>query len=170
MAKGRPELGPGITPAPRYSNDIWKIAQSMATVDLKTIGDRSSGLEHGGKQGHRVKEHPAAFPVELPRALIGFLAGRGELVIEPFCGAGSTIIAAEKCGRVCYAMDLVPLYVDVAIRRWEAFTGRDALDDAGRPYKQIALARGKPDGRAQTGANSSKADRRQSRKAAAQPA
>jgi len=45
-------------------------------------------------------------------------------VFEPFCGSGTTIIAAEQLGRRCYALEIEPRYVQVAIDRWEAFTGR----------------------------------------------
>lgn len=47
----------------------------------------------------------------------------GQTVYEPFCGSGTTIIAAEMTGRCCHAIELNPLYVDVAIQRWQAFTG-----------------------------------------------
>jgi DNA modification methylase len=48
-------------------------------------------------------------------------------VLDTFCGSGTTILAAERVGRRAYAMELEPRYVDVAIRRWQAFTRRDAV-------------------------------------------
>lgn len=71
-----PEHGERIAPDHRYRNDVWQISQSQATVGLKTIGRKSTGLEHGGQRAHMVKEHPAAFPVELPRAVMGFMTTR----------------------------------------------------------------------------------------------
>lgn len=53
--------------------------------------------------------------------------GTGHLVYEPFSGSGSTIIAAQTTGRVCLAMELDPGYCDVAVRRWEEFTGEVAV-------------------------------------------
>ena len=50
----------------------------------------------------------------------------GEAVYEPFLGSGTTLIAAETTGRVCLGIELDPLYVDVAVRRWQAFTGKAA--------------------------------------------
>ncbi|HUO64878.1 MAG TPA: DNA methyltransferase, partial [Terriglobales bacterium] len=50
----------------------------------------------------------------------------GEAVYEPFSGSGTTLMAAETLGRRCYAMEIDPLYVAMAIKRWEAFTGRQA--------------------------------------------
>jgi DNA modification methylase len=54
-------------------------------------------------------------------------SNRGESVYEPFSGSGTTIIAAEMHGRRCFAMELEPRYVDVAVARWEKFTGRKAV-------------------------------------------
>ena len=51
----------------------------------------------------------------------------GQAVYEPFSGSGTTIIAAEMTGRSCHAIELSPAYVDVAVARWQAFTGQDAV-------------------------------------------
>jgi hypothetical protein len=51
---------------------------------------------------------------------------RGLAVYDPFLGSGTTLIAAETTGRVCFAIELDPLYVDVSVRRWQAFTGKGA--------------------------------------------
>ena len=56
-------------------------------------------------------------------------------MLEPFCGSGSQLIAAEKLGRKCRAMDISPAFVDVAIRRWEGATGKKAvLEAAGESF------------------------------------
>ncbi|QCI80352.1 site-specific DNA-methyltransferase [Hankyongella ginsenosidimutans] len=52
---------------------------------------------------------------------------RGEAVFDPFLGSGTTLIAAEKTGRIAFGLDLDPLYVDLAVRRWQAWTGEDAV-------------------------------------------
>jgi DNA modification methylase len=63
----------------------------------------------------------------------------GEAVYEPFCGSGTTLIAAEQTGRVCYGVELDPKYVDVIIRRWQQYTGKEAvLDGDGRTFEEIA--------------------------------
>ncbi len=54
------------------------------------------------------------------------LTGRGDVVLDPFLGSGSTVIAAEKAGRVCRGVEIDPLYVDVVLRRFEAITGTKA--------------------------------------------
>jgi DNA modification methylase len=56
----------------------------------------------------------------------------GQAVYEPFSGSGTTIIAAEITGRACLAMELNPAYVDVAVKRWEDFTGEKAVLEEGR--------------------------------------
>jgi DNA modification methylase len=72
------------------------------------------------------KEHPAMFPVELPWRCIKMHSDKGGIVLEPFSGSGTTIIAAEQADRVCYAMEREAAYVDLAVKRWEAFTGKKA--------------------------------------------
>ena len=57
---------------------------------------------------------------------MGVYTNPGELCYEPFSGSGTTIIAAEREKRRCYAMEIAPEYVDIAVARWEAFTGRTA--------------------------------------------
>jgi len=73
------------------------------------------------------KEHPAMFPVELPWRCIKMHSDRGGSILEPFSGSGTTIIAAEQTERRCYAMELSPVYCDLAVNRWEAFTGAKAV-------------------------------------------
>ena len=73
------------------------------------------------------KEHPAVFPVKLPAEYIQALTQEGDIVIEPFGGSGTTLIACEQTNRCCRIMELEPKYVDVIIRRWETFTGNKAI-------------------------------------------
>ncbi len=54
----------------------------------------------------------------------------GQAVYEPFSGSGTTIIAAEQTGRCCYAIEIHSAYVDMAIRRWQNFTGKDAVHES----------------------------------------
>ena len=66
----------------------------------------------------------------------------GQAIYEPFSGSGTTIIAAEITGRSCHAIELMPQYVDVAIQRWQAFTGETAkLDGDGRTFAAISAER-----------------------------
>lgn len=81
------------------------------------------------------KDHPTAKPVDLWIPPIENHTKAGEIMYKPFSGSGSQIIAAEKTGRRCYAMELSPQYVDVAVRRWQQFTGKTAvLESTGQPF------------------------------------
>ena len=87
--------------------------------------------------------HPTIKPVELVRRPIGWHTGPGDLIYEPFSGSGTAIVAAELTGRRCFAVELSPAFVDVAIRRWQAFTGTEAtLEGDGRTFAEIAAGRG----------------------------
>lgn len=81
--------------------------------------------------------HPAQFSIKFALAVVYSFPGA---IYEPFSGSGTTIIAAEKTGRACYAMEISPQYVDLAVRRWQNFTGNDAvLESSGEIFNQIAL-------------------------------
>ncbi|MBV8428507.1 MAG: site-specific DNA-methyltransferase, partial [Hyphomicrobiales bacterium] len=66
-------------------------------------------------------------------------SARGDIVLDAFVGSGTTVIAAERTGRRCHAMELDPLYVDVAIRRWQTLTGGSACHAlSGRTFDDLA--------------------------------
>lgn len=72
------------------------------------------------------KLHPTMKPVELICKLIENSSRQRELLYEPFCGSGTTLIAAEQLGRKCYGMEISPAYCDVIVKRWETLTGKKA--------------------------------------------
>jgi DNA modification methylase len=79
--------------------------------------------------------HPTVKPVAMVADAILDCSARGDIILDGFVGSGTTIMAAERVGRRCYAMELDPLYVDTTIRRWQAFTGVVARDAAtGRAF------------------------------------
>lgn len=69
-------------------------------------------------------------PVELVERAIRNSSRPGNVVLDPFGGSGTTLIAAEKSGRVARLIELDPKYVDVIVRRWEEFTGKQATREA----------------------------------------
>ncbi|MDB5595818.1 MAG: methylase, partial [Hyphomicrobiales bacterium] len=71
-------------------------------------------------------DHPTIKPTALVADAIRDVTRRGDLVLDPFVGSGTTILAAEITGRCARAIELEPAYVDVAIRRWEELSGRPA--------------------------------------------
>jgi DNA modification methylase len=81
------------------------------------------------------------FPVALVEAVLEAFTDPGDLVFEPFCGSGTQLIAAERTGRRCCAVELDSVYCDVAVRRWEMATGRIASritdqEEAGNPARR----------------------------------
>jgi DNA modification methylase len=77
----------------------------------------------------RSEDHPTTKPVELCARAIENSSKPGNLVVDPFLGSGSTLLAAHTLGRRCFGLELEPRYVDVIVRRWEAFTGERAVLD-----------------------------------------
>jgi DNA modification methylase len=74
--------------------------------------------------------HSTQKPVECMKRPIENNSAVGDAIYEPFSGSGTTIIAAQLTGRRCYAMEISPLYVDMAVRRWQQFTGLKAKREA----------------------------------------
>jgi DNA modification methylase len=107
----------------------WQGARDQATVwNIVPSGLEDLATVHGTQK-----------PVECMRRPMLNNSGRGELVYEPFGGSGSSIIAAETVERRCCAMELSEEYCDVIVRRWQAFTGRDAtLEASGETFNQVA--------------------------------
>lgn len=93
---------------------------------------------------HRKSEtgHSTQKPTECMRRPIENNSAAGDAVYDPFVGSGTTIIAAEMTGRACHAMEITPAYVDVAVGRWQKFTGKKAkLEATGQSFAQIAARR-----------------------------
>ena len=90
--------------------------------------------------------HSTQKPVECMRRPIENNSSPGQAVYEPFSGSGTTIIAAEMTARVAHAIEITPAYVDVGVKRWQEFTGQQAvLDGDGRAFDEVAAARVAPE-------------------------
>jgi hypothetical protein len=86
--------------------------------------------------------HPTVKPVAMIADALRDVTKRGDIVLDSFLGSGSTLMAAEETGRVCAGVELDPLYVDVAVRRWQNATGRTAvLLGTGEPFGNVAQRR-----------------------------
>jgi DNA modification methylase len=89
-----------------------------------------------------LRMHPTVKPTRLVADAMLDCSRRGSIVLDPFMGSGTTIIAGETVGRHVYGAELDPRYVDVAVRRWERFTGRDAILEAtGQTFLEVQAAR-----------------------------
>ena len=86
--------------------------------------------------------HPTMKPVELVERAVINSSRSGDTVFDPFGGSGTTLIAAERTGRIGFAMELDPRYVDVAVTRWQTLTGETAtLDGGGQSFEAVAAGR-----------------------------
>ena len=100
----------------------------------------ASSLGSDARRG--LKDHPTVKPTAMLEDALLDLSNRGDIVIDPFLGSGSTLIAAEKTKRVCRGVELDPLYVDVIVRRYEAATGNAAfLAETGEAFEAVAARR-----------------------------
>ncbi|RLC97991.1 MAG: DNA methylase, partial [Chloroflexi bacterium] len=94
------------------------------------------------QKGEQDGIHPTQKPCEVFDRPIISHTREGEVVLEPFSGSGTEIISAEKAGRRCFALELSPAFVDVAVRRWQNYTGKTAvLDGDGRMFDVVAEER-----------------------------
>jgi DNA modification methylase len=82
--------------------------------------------------------HPTQKPVECMKRPIENNSSPGQAVYDPFVGSGTTIIAAEMTGRACHAIELSPAYIDVAVTRWQNFTGQTATRETGETFADAA--------------------------------
>lgn len=99
----------------------------------------SSVMNHDKPQ--RSGEHPTMKPVSLIERMLRYSARSGDVVVDAFGGSGSTLMAAERLGMVARLVELDPKFVDVIVRRWQDYAGRDAvLEGAGRTFTQVAEA------------------------------
>jgi DNA modification methylase len=87
-----------------------------------------------GEDAEFAGQHPTPKPVHMLADILMDASSRGELVVDPFCGSGATLIAAERMGRRCNAIELDPLYCDLIIRRWQRHTGQVALREDGESF------------------------------------
>jgi len=100
----------------------------------------ANSLGRGTEEGNLLALHPTVKPVALVADALLDCSARGDVVLDPFLGSGSTLMAAERIGRDCCGLEIDPLYVDTAIRRWQAQTGDDAVHAAsGRHFNHIAM-------------------------------
>ena len=90
----------------------------------------SAASSRSGREGDMLKEHPTPKPVEMIADAILDCTQPGDRVIDCFLGSGTTLVAADRTRRTCYGMELDPLYVDVAIRRWQNWSGQSAINVA----------------------------------------
>jgi DNA modification methylase len=129
---------------------VWKAgtAPHLNNFELGQHGrNRTNVWDYAGVNAFRsermdeLQMHPTVKPVGLVAEALRDCSRRGDLVLDPFCGSGTILIAAERTGRKARALEIDPAYVDVAIRRWEALTGKSATLVSGEAFEEIAEQR-----------------------------
>ena len=138
-----------VKPAPVFGWVYWHFRHEPCSMGWR----QGSKPEHDGNHEHdsvweldydglgrRACDHPTAKPIEIFARPMRKHTKPGDLVFEPFSGSGSQLIAAEQLGRRCRAIEISPAFVDVAIRRWESATGKQATLD-GATFEQVARER-----------------------------
>lgn len=104
----------------------------------------ASSLGSDAREG--LKHHPTVKPVALLEDAILDLTRRGEIVIDPFLGSGSTLVAAEKTGRICRGCEFDTAYCDLIVRRWSELTGKEAiLAETGETFAHVGQRRAAKD-------------------------
>jgi len=116
----------------RYRTNVWQYP-------------RVNSFSRSSEDGELTALHPTVKPVALVADAIMDCTVRGDIVLDSFLGSGTTLIAAERVGRICYGMEVEGTYVDMAVRRWQKATGTTAIHaKSGRSFKELEeVARGK---------------------------
>ena len=94
-------------------------------------------LSRNGEEGKLLALHPTVKPVALVADALLDCSARGDVALDCFLGSGTTLLAAERTGRRCYGIEIDPLYIDVAIRRWQRYTGERAIHHSGKCFDDI---------------------------------
>lgn len=116
--------------------------KGLPTQDTRIPDSVIRVMRHKGKIGQDI-DHPAVFPVALPEFVIEAYTDAGDIVFEPFGGSGTTMLAAERTGRICCSVEIAPQYVDVAIKRFQQnHPGIPVtLIATGQSFEQVAAER-----------------------------
>jgi DNA modification methylase len=127
VGSGTHTNGFGLGETGRYRTNVWDYAGISSL---------------GANRMEELSMHPTVKPVALIADAIRDCSRRGETVLDVFAGSGSTLMAAETCGRSAHVLEYDPAYCDTIIARWQAFTGKRAtLDTSGRSFEDVAIAR-----------------------------
>ncbi len=109
----------------RYRTNLWR------------YGGVNS-FSRNTEEGNLLEFHPTVKPVTLIADAVMDVSARGDIVLDSFLGSGSTLIACERTGRICYGIDIDPVYVDTIVRRWQRFTGLSATHAvSGRSFDEL---------------------------------
>ena len=131
-------LGPGVALLDGHGGSVFMTPKMPKTKKVRKIRLEQGGVAHIQQEGTKSSDvwevshdrdykHPTQKPVELGVRALQNSCKKGEVVLDPFMGSGTTIIAAEKTERRAFGMEISPKYADTIVTRWENFTGRKAI-------------------------------------------
>ena len=113
--------------------------------DRTNVWSYPGANQPGSSAGKALEYHPTPKPIEMVEDALKDVSKRGALVLDVFLGSGTTLLAAERSSRRACCIELDPAYVDVAIRRWEAMTGKDAVHaSSGKTFAEMTIERKAP--------------------------
>ena len=113
----------------RNRTNIWEYAS------INTLSRQSD-------EGNLLAMHPTVKPTAMVADAILDCSARGEIALDSFLGSGTTLLAAERVGRICFGIEIDPAYVDVAVGRWQKQTGEKAmLANSGECFDEVAAMR-----------------------------
>lgn len=127
------------------ADDSWTFVPHHE-VAAYSVRKGSTADWHGGRKQSTVwfiehlksdTGHGTQKPVDCMKRPIENNSSPGQAIYEPFSGSGTTLIACEMTGRCCHAIELNPAYIDVAIKRWQDFTGQEARLENGRTFQEL---------------------------------
>lgn len=109
----------------RYRTNVWQYTSAVS-------------LARSNEEGNLLALHPTVKPVQMIADAIMDCSNRGDVIVDSFLGSGTTVIAAERTGRICYGIEIDPRFVDIVVRRWQAFTGKIAKHaESGRSFAEL---------------------------------
>ena len=158
---------PGMGSLYRSQHELVLVAKRPGAPHVNNVKlgihgrNRSNLWRYAGATGGRKSNeddfslHPTVKPVRMVRDALLDVTAMGEVVLDPFLGSGTTVLAAELSKRICAGIEISPAYVDVAIGRWEELTGLEAIhEESGLTFAELRQSRslaGESDGSDETG-------------------
>ena len=152
-----PKTGAGWDPSTARSTS-WSLSSRTAKARIATTSNWASTegtaptsgntpaltlFRKQGDEGNLLALHPTVKPIALVADALLDSSARGQIVLDVFLGSGTTLMAAERIGRVCHGIELDPLYVDTAVRRWQRYTGDTAVHcETGETFNELEVKRG----------------------------
>jgi DNA modification methylase len=109
----------------RYRSNLWRYAGI-------------NSFSRTTDEGNLLRLHPTVKPIPLVADAILDSSRRNDIILDSFLGSGTTLLAAERTGRICYGIELDARYVDTAVRRWQALTGKTGTEAiSGRSFSEM---------------------------------